>query len=504
MNEKEEKKIITQFLIQNFINDRIQEQEQFIKWFSGYLKNYIYKNKIDYKSYDFSNKLNHIIDYFLSPNSKKRFDRMTWEEAEKQTLNWDSWLKKRISDGDDPENVFKVFSLNNDWNAYMLKSPKALSYEGAKMQHCVGGGSYNDRVKNGKIIIYSLRDKNDNPHATIEYNVENNYIHQIQGKNNKPLKQEYIPQLHLFLKKINIPPENINKHSLNINNIFSFNKKLFRYENEEHKANIIFSQIDKNTINTKELNLDFNILKYLPKEKNITISGNISDLNIDGDGHNISIKKLTSNNLKINNVIIKTMEDCFINKANILNNVIIKDANNNNISHYTDQSSLTKRETYLLFNSIVKNNLKEIYTPNNTNSIKNYLENNKEYKNIEKIYSLIDNNISFNNINNKNLSINLIISDNCKEINLNDTNIKSLELIKEQKQTKNITTLNLINTDIFSIKNDQNILLNQYENCSLKNIDVNQETLKTILNSKGKENFLKVKTRRKKGSKRTL
>ena len=76
-----------------------------------------------------------------------------------------------------------------------LHNAKALDYESAKMEHCVGKGGYDKKIKSGKTQIYSLRDDTAEgewlPHATIEY--IDGEIKQIKGFKNQIIPPEYIP-----------------------------------------------------------------------------------------------------------------------------------------------------------------------------------------------------------------------------------------------------------------------------------------------------------------------
>ncbi len=74
-----------------------------------------------------------------------------------------------------------------------LLSPEALDYESERMEHCVGHGSYDKDVTEGKSAIYSLRDLTDDgewlPHATIEY--KDGEIKQIKGFKDRPVPFPY-------------------------------------------------------------------------------------------------------------------------------------------------------------------------------------------------------------------------------------------------------------------------------------------------------------------------
>ena len=76
-----------------------------------------------------------------------------------------------------------------------------LNAEGKAMGHCVGG--YCDDVAQGT-KIYSLRDKNGQPHVTIEatpgQDIEADSIQQIKGKQNAAPVAKYLPYVQDFVK----------------------------------------------------------------------------------------------------------------------------------------------------------------------------------------------------------------------------------------------------------------------------------------------------------------
>src|SRR4051812_11580574 len=72
---------------------------------------------------------------------------------------WQDELKKR-SVGE------KLHQWPDGWSVQNLTSPESLEWEGDKMGHCVDG--YHSNVEDGETIIHSLRDHNNEPHATME------------------------------------------------------------------------------------------------------------------------------------------------------------------------------------------------------------------------------------------------------------------------------------------------------------------------------------------------
>lgn len=117
-------------------------------------------------------------------------------------------------------------TLPNNWTIQQLYSPQALTEEGDRMGHCVGG--YCDQVRNGDTKVYSLRDDKNIPHVTMEVKPNNTVydpntnkyipnpnagdqgphsgeIEQIQGQGNTIPKPEYQAMIKHWMNTI--PPE---------------------------------------------------------------------------------------------------------------------------------------------------------------------------------------------------------------------------------------------------------------------------------------------------------
>lgn len=337
---KREKENIIQYLSKTFIENepRIINKEPFNDWINGYLKNYIYKNNIDYKEEVFATEFNHIIDYLISPKGKKRFDRMTWEVAKEQAKQWQEWLNSRLLLGDDPENVFLHTELPNGWKAYELKSEQALAYEGGVMQHCVGGGSYILGVKRGNTKIISLRDEFDKPHATIEIS-NNETVRQIQGKNNKQPIEKHIPYIIKFLNK-----NNYNLIDNDNGYIFKLSGKFYYYSNLEDKA-LIYEKMLKKPLKGGELYIPRNIGQYITD--NICLTGFLDRIKIKNiNNHIVDMSELEVDNVlleKTNAILPKKINRLicynsliYLNEKHIFKSIVIQDSivksHNNNIN----------------------------------------------------------------------------------------------------------------------------------------------------------------------------
>jgi hypothetical protein len=122
------------------------------------------------------------------------------------------WHAKLAAARRDPKNFSRkqlfegtedVMPLSNNTKIVNIKTNDALALEGNIMKHCVGGSNYCNGVAKGDIKIYSLRDKNGIPHATIELRMGSdqkyNNVFQIKGIKDKPVEEEFLPQIDEFL-----------------------------------------------------------------------------------------------------------------------------------------------------------------------------------------------------------------------------------------------------------------------------------------------------------------
>ncbi len=103
-----------------------------------------------------------------------------------------------------------VDRLEDGYYVVRMLTPAALDRESAQMQHCIGQGAYDDRVKlTDKYAYHSLRDRFGKPHVTIEAYLNRSLgsietISQIQGKQNRRPDEKYLLVLCHFLEKIGV------------------------------------------------------------------------------------------------------------------------------------------------------------------------------------------------------------------------------------------------------------------------------------------------------------
>jgi uncharacterized protein YjbI with pentapeptide repeats len=76
-----------------------------------------------------------------------------------------------------------VYRFSDGFKVVQLKTDEALKQEGDVMKHCVG--TYCSKVQSGESVIYSLRQPDNIPVVTMEYNPKNKSFHQMFGPRNR-------------------------------------------------------------------------------------------------------------------------------------------------------------------------------------------------------------------------------------------------------------------------------------------------------------------------------
>lgn len=87
-------------------------------------------------------------------------NQMSLDDFEDWLMDW----KRENRDAEARGEV--VYEWPDGWTVQRLTSADQCQWEGDEMGHCVGG--YGHQVENGDTLIYSLRDRRGEPHATLE------------------------------------------------------------------------------------------------------------------------------------------------------------------------------------------------------------------------------------------------------------------------------------------------------------------------------------------------
>lgn len=110
----------------------------------------------------FRGQIAHVLDLFLA-KPWLRLERLSVSDALLHAQRWDAELSRQVAVAEDLRGIRPVILYDNGWSWVQVLSKDALHREGAKMNHCVG--SYYGRAN---VKIFSLRDKDNMPHVTLE------------------------------------------------------------------------------------------------------------------------------------------------------------------------------------------------------------------------------------------------------------------------------------------------------------------------------------------------
>jgi len=119
-----------------------------------------------------------------------------YNKAQKYGARQNQKNRNIIEDDADTKTIMR---FDNGFRIAQLMTLDALKYEGGQMTHCVGDGAYDGGINSNVLAAYSLRDAQNEPHATIQVLVDGNALFQCRGKENKPVVEKYMPMILQFL-----------------------------------------------------------------------------------------------------------------------------------------------------------------------------------------------------------------------------------------------------------------------------------------------------------------
>lgn len=104
--------------------------------------------------------------------------------------------------------VVHVMVFPDGYRIVQLLTKGALDRETTYMGHCIGNGGYDDYLPSvggdARYIYYSLRDKDNRPHVTLEVDFIDRKLYQCKGKQNVAPAEKYLSHVKGFLKRANI------------------------------------------------------------------------------------------------------------------------------------------------------------------------------------------------------------------------------------------------------------------------------------------------------------
>lgn len=124
-------------------------------------------------------------------------DRYTLEAADQKANEWFAQRQQTYHESLEETGTSEVMKFSTGYRWVRITDPRALDREGSIMQHCVGGGGYDDGIAADTIRIYSLRDPQNLPHITVE--MIHDYgavppiwvVNQAKGKQNEQPAPKY-------------------------------------------------------------------------------------------------------------------------------------------------------------------------------------------------------------------------------------------------------------------------------------------------------------------------
>jgi hypothetical protein len=101
----------------------------------------------------------------------RKLTRLTFTQVSEHADDWFARLQaagREHAERADASGSKPVMNFHDGFRWVEITDPAALDREGDIMQHCVGGGSYDKDLTDGRVRIFSLRDAKNQPHVTVE------------------------------------------------------------------------------------------------------------------------------------------------------------------------------------------------------------------------------------------------------------------------------------------------------------------------------------------------
>jgi len=165
------------------------------------IKDYLYSSAVNYINKTLVKKSPLVSIDVLKQHPEHKTFVLTLSKANK----WHEQIARKNAEhemkADEKQALIKdtrfIADLGDGFTAVRLMTEGALDKESEYMRHCVGDGDYDKGVESGEIQIYSIRDKDGEPHATIE--IKDNKILECKGKTNRAVVDKYMPYVRKFV-----------------------------------------------------------------------------------------------------------------------------------------------------------------------------------------------------------------------------------------------------------------------------------------------------------------
>ena len=168
-------------------------------------------------------------------------------------------IKKRLEEAQREGVIETIKEYPDGYKWVWVRGEQALKREGAMMGHCVGDEAqcYISDTEKGLLKIFSLRDRQNKPHASIEYNIASKSVEQIKGKQNSPVVKKYRDYVVDF---INQPPKGVTIKRWDGDN--SFETGFVKYKGKCYSTDNLPSPF----IHKGSLHLESDTIEALPDE----------------------------------------------------------------------------------------------------------------------------------------------------------------------------------------------------------------------------------------------
>jgi len=197
--------------------------------------------------------LNYVLEWIKDANvSGQPVDLRQIDSLSEAVENANEWNSSKEAKGkieDESGTILKTYPDNDYWIDLHTNNS---SVEAAAMGHC--------GVDSSATTLFSLRDKNKEPHVTIAYNGEPDklYVTQVKGKRNQPPVEKYIPFVYDFLRDM------ANKGTLKgFNWRYSNDLNLEQIKNifvgekfKEYVYNMLIKNLDNTSYSKLEISMD--------------------------------------------------------------------------------------------------------------------------------------------------------------------------------------------------------------------------------------------------------
>jgi hypothetical protein len=143
------------------------------------------------------NEVNEILDWkreFQNVN----LNELTYHQALQRVQDYRKSLFIDTSNGLKNTNV--VVDCG-DYKWVQLLTVEDCREEGSTMGHCIGNNSHSKRISNGNSLAFSLRDKYNRPHITLEARKDSGVIFEFKGAANGIPKKNYMAYFYELQKK---------------------------------------------------------------------------------------------------------------------------------------------------------------------------------------------------------------------------------------------------------------------------------------------------------------